>query len=238
MGVNHFIFNGESSLDHGIYVGGQGTFNAPQRDVKKVSIPGRNGDLIKDNGRWLNIEVPYNIVIMHDFKYRTDEIRAWLEEPRDYARLEDTYHPDFFRMARFIGPIDFETKAFNNAGKATIIFDCKPQRYLKSGEELQSVSKLGSIYNPTRFASKPLIRVLCSGDGAVTIGEDYTITLDDVTTYIDIDSEIQDCYIDGLSANDQVTLTGGFPTLSSGHTIIDWSGAVSGVIIKGRWYTV
>lgn len=238
MGINHFIFNGESSLDHGIYVGGQGTFNAPQRDVKKVSVPGRNGDLIKDNGRWLNIEVPYNIVIMQDFKYRTDEIRAWLEEPRDYVRLEDTYHPDFFRLARFIGPIDFETAAFNNAGKATIVFDCKPQRFLKSGEQFQTISSGGTIYNPTRYESRPLIRVYCTGDGIVNIGSDYEIEVLGISTYIDIDSEIMDCYIDGLSANNKVNLSNGFPLLKSGNTVITFIGDVTGVEIKGRWYTV
>lgn len=237
MGLNYFIFNGESSLDHGVYVGGQGTYNAPQRDVSKVTVPGRNGDLIKDNGRWLNIEVPYNIVVMKEFLERTDDIRAWLSEPTDYVRLEDTYHPDFYRLARFVGPISFETAAFNNAGKATIIFDCKPQRFLKSGELLLPQTKNTAIFNPTRFASKPLIRVMCSGNGTVTIGA-YTITLTGISTYVDIDSEIQDCYANGLSMNNKVSLSNGFPLLVPKANGISWTGNVTSVSIAGRWYTV
>lgn len=237
MGVNYFIFNGESSLDHGVYVGGQGTYNAPQRDVTKVAIAGKNGDLIKDNGRWLNIEVPYNIVIMHEFKDRANEIRAWLSEPKTYVRLEDTYHPEYFRLARFSGTIDFETAAWNNAGKATIVFDCKPQRFLKSGEEFIGVENGDAVYNPTRYESKPLIRVYGAGSGSVTIGG-YTITLANMSVFVDIDCELQDCYRNDTSQNNNVTLNNGFPVLPAGKTNIGWDGGVTGVRIAGRWYTV
>lgn len=237
MGVNFFVFNGESSLDHGLYVGGQGTFNAPQRDVTKVAIPGRNGDLIKDNGRWLNISVPYNIVIMDDFKYNADEVRAWLCEPESYARLEDTYNPDFYRLARLAESIDFSTSAFNKTGKATVIFDCKPQRFLKSGEALVQQTKNMMIFNPTRYASKPLIRVTCAGSGTVTVGL-FTITLSDISTYVDIDCETQDCFAGTTSLNNKVTLSDGFPVLMPRGNMISWTGDVTGVSIAGRWYTI
>lgn len=224
-------------MGHGIYVGGQGTYNAPQRDVSKITIPGRNGDLIKDNGRWLNIQVPYNIVVMEHFLERTDEIRAWLNEPVDYVRLEDTYHPDVYRLARFSSGIEFVTKAYNRTGKATIVFDCKPQRFLKSGEQETEMSNGGTIYNPTRYKSRPLITITGSGDGSVSIG-DYTITLTGLNTYIIVDSEMQDCYREGLSANNLVALSNGFPLLSPGQTTVSWTGGVTGVTIQGRWYTL
>lgn len=237
MGINHFVFNGQSSLEYGVYVGGQGTYNAPQRDVTKITVPGRNGDLIKDNGRWLNIQVPYNIVVMDEFLDRTNDIRAWLCETTDYARLEDTYHPDYFRMARFSNSLEFETSAFNRTGKATVIFDCKPQRWLKTGEQAVSMANGGNIFNPTRFSSRPLIRIIGSGNGTVTVGN-YTIAVTDMSTYIDVDSEIQDCYIGSTSANNKVTLSAGFPLLVPGNTTVSWTGGVTDVDITGRWYTI
>lgn len=236
--VNFFTFNGESSLDHGIYVGGQGTFNAPQRDVTKVAIPGRNGDLIKDNGRWLNTPVRYNIVIMDEFKYKADEVRAWLCEPKGYARLEDTYNPEYYRMARIGSTIDFNTASWNDAGRATVIFDCMPQRFLKLGESLAAVENGGYIYNPTRYESKPLIRVECSGDGLLVIGSEYIINLSGISTYVDIDSELMDCYAGWDSLNNKVTLVNGFPMIKDEVTQIAWSGDITGVRIAGRWYTV
>lgn len=236
MGINYFTFNGESSLNYGVYVGGQGTFNAPQRDVSKIVIPGKNGDLIKDNGRWLNIEVPYNVVIMDDFIEKADDIRNWLCSPTGYARLEDTYNPDYYRMARLAEAIDFETAAFNNAGKTTIIFDCKPQRFLKSGEALVQMTNGGTIVNPTRYESRPLIRIVCSGSGTVTVGN-FVITLSEISTYVNIDSETQDCYAGTASLNNKVSLSNGFPVLS-GSTSISWTGSVTAVSIAGRWYTL
>lgn len=64
--INSFTFNGVSSETIGLYVGGQNTFGAPQRDVTKISIPGRNGDLVRDNGKFLNSEISYNVVAMEN----------------------------------------------------------------------------------------------------------------------------------------------------------------------------
>ena len=56
--MKSFTFAGRSSKDFGIYLSGSGVFNAPERDVETISIPGRSGDLILDNGRFKNISVP------------------------------------------------------------------------------------------------------------------------------------------------------------------------------------
>lgn len=237
MGLNTFSFNGVSSATHGIYVGGQNTYNAPQRDVTKVAIPGRNGDLIKDNGRWLNIEVPYNVVIMDNFQTTTDALKAWLLAPTGYARLEDTYHPDSFRMARYVGGTEFETSAWNKTGKGQIIFDCKPQRWLTSGEtEITAVSG-NNINNPTNFYSLPWIRITCTGSGTLTIGS-YTVTVTGISTYVDIDCDLQDCYADTTNLNDKVTLAHGFPVLMPGNNLVSWTGNITAVKIKGRWFTL
>lgn len=243
MGINYFIFNGESSLDYGVYIGGQGTYNAPQRDIKKVSIPGRNGDLIMDNGRFLNIQVSYPIVVMDEFRDKTDAIRAWLSKPVTYARLEDTYHPDEYRMAILTGGIQFETSAFNKTGKAVVTFDCKPERFLKSGEYPISVLNGGDIWNPTMFSSKPLIHVAmtqtASSSGTITIGN-QTITLTDITGgYVDIDCALMDCFAGATNMNSKVSVGNkGFPTLPPGKTGFTTTGEVDRLEITGRWWTV
>lgn len=246
MGVNYFVFNGESSLDYGVYIGGQGTYNAPQRDVKKVSIPGRNGDLILDNGRFLNIQVSYPIVVMDEFRDKTDAIRAWLSKPVTYARLEDTYHPDEYRMAMLTGGIQFETSAFNKTGKAVVTFDCKPERFLKSGEHPVLMSSLLNnleILNPTNFESKPLIRVYMNSEasrsGTFTVGN-QTITLSQITgEYVDIDCALMDCFAGATNMNSKVSVgNSGFPTLPPGRTGFTTTGGVDRLEITGRWWTV
>ena len=55
--IHFLIYNGESSANYGLLVGGQKSYDTPKRDVTKYSITGRNGDLIKDNGRFENVKL-------------------------------------------------------------------------------------------------------------------------------------------------------------------------------------
>ena len=101
------IYDGKSSKDFGLYISGSGTFNAPQRDVELVEVPGRNGTLTIDKQRFQNIIIEYPAFIREKFRTYTDAAREWLLAVPGYRRLEDSYHPDEYRMARFTGPLDF-----------------------------------------------------------------------------------------------------------------------------------
>lgn len=239
--IHAFTFDGVPSTDFGLYVGGQNTFNSPLRDVTKVSIAGRNGDLVRDNGRFLNVQVAYNIVAMYDFVETAKAVRNWLLSVKGYARLEDTYHPDHFRMARVSDTIMFETSAFNHTGKAQIVFDCMPQRFLLDGEFLWLIPKNASeenrtLENPTPFESRPLIKVWGTGDGTVTVGNQI-ITLTGIDEYLDIDSETMNCYKGTTNCNSKVALGAkGFPVLPSGNTTFAMTGDVQRIEVAGRWW--
>lgn len=56
---NSLVFGGVNSADYGIYITGEGVFNAPKRAVNMVAVPGRNGSIAIDQGHWENIEVTY-----------------------------------------------------------------------------------------------------------------------------------------------------------------------------------
>ena len=236
MSINSFTFDGVSSETLGLYVGGQHTFGAPQRDVTKVSIPGRNGDLVRDNGRFLNAEIIYNLVAMKDFAETARKVRNCLLMAVGYKRLEDTYDPDHYRMARVADAISFETSAYNATGKAQISFDCMPQRFLKTGENpLVINSANGWVNNPTEFDSKPLIRVYGSGDCSITIGN-QTIGLSILNNYIDIDCETMNCYNGVVNCNSKVTLGAqGYPVLHPGYTGVD-VGTATVIEIAPRWW--
>ena len=67
LGRQHIIIAGRDLADFGVYISGNGTYNAPARDVKSVAIPGRNGELTLDNGRFKNVTVKYPAFIVEDF---------------------------------------------------------------------------------------------------------------------------------------------------------------------------
>ena len=134
---NYFTLNGRSSADWGIVVSKDNGFDAPERDVSAIEVPGRNGELHIDNGRWRNIDVTYNdCVIERDFTEQFGNFRAYCARQRGYQRLEDTFHPDEYRLADMTQGIKVSSVGTRyNSGKFDLTFNCKPQRFLKSGED-------------------------------------------------------------------------------------------------------
>ena len=231
----YLTFNGKNSKDYGVYISGGGTFNAPRRSRDKINIPGRNGSLTIDNGRYDNISVEYPAFIYRDFDVNISAFRNMLLANRKYVRLEDSYHPDEFRMALYDG--NFEADVVDNlsAGKFTLLFDCYPQRFLKSGEQEYEYTAAGSILNRTDQIALPLLRVY--GDGTVTING-VSIVISGSSTYTDIDCELMEAYKDTLTTNKNSTITlsnGKFPQLDPGSNAITLS-SVTKVIITPRWW--
>lgn len=232
----YLTFDGKSSGDYGVWISGSGTFNAPARDIETVSVPGRDGDLYFDNGRFRNITVSYPAFISKRFQPRIDDFRAWLCSHVGYCRLEDTYHPEEYRMALFKGGLSVSTAPRNLAGKFTLSFDCKPQRWLKSGEISTVFTTAGEIYNPTNYEAKPLIH--CVGTSGTVTVNGTAVTVTGCTAYVDIDCEEMECTEGSTNRNGTTTLVNGaFPVLSSGVNSVSFTGFTS-VSIKPRFYTI
>jgi phage-related protein len=219
--------NGRSSLDFGVGIHGNDVYNAPKRSTESISVPGRNGDLIIDNGRYENISVTYHCYIISDFRNNIDNFRAFLMANPGYCRIEDTFHPEEYRIGRVSKELDVDVKGKSRAGEFDLTFDMKPQRYLKAGEEWISPDSV--IYNPTLFNAKPLIK---AGKGTLTIG-DYTITVanDCPVNEIYLDCDLMNAYNGTTNLNNYVS--GTFPELVPG------ANAITGNFeIQPRWWTI
>lgn len=175
---NKLQFDDIDSLANGVYITGEAVYNAPERDVEMISIPGRNGELARDNKRFHNIEVKYRAGVKgdkpEDFARTLRAFRSLMASKRGYCRLVDSYHPDEYRLAVFKDAIEVEPAARKRAGEFDLVFDCKPQRFLMSGEAGIDIDHgdLGSgfyIFNPTPFEAAPLIKA--DGYGILTIND-------------------------------------------------------------------
>lgn len=169
---NKIIFGGVDSSTYGIYVSGEGVFNAPVRDAEMISIPGRNGSYLLDHGRFQNIQVRYPVFNQEadkaTFIQKIDAFRNAIASLKGYQRLEDTFHSDEYRMASFIGGMEVNPILHNDhSSQFELVFDCKPQRFLKSGETEVSITSGTNINNPTLFPSKPLLAA--KGYGVITM---------------------------------------------------------------------
>lgn len=236
--MRNLTFNGITSNSLGVAISGEGSFDSPSRDMTVLTIPGRNGDLIIDNGRFANVTVTYPAFVYGDLPATAAQIRAWLMSPLGYARLEDDYHPDEFRQAIFSGTVGFDTTAWNQHAEFEIKFNCKPQRFLKSGETPVSVASGGTITNPTPFTALPNIRVTASGavNGTLTInGTIVTFTSPPFTT-IFLNCDTQECY-NGVNNLNQY-MSGLFPVLVSGENTVTFDGNITAVSITPRWWRI
>ena len=100
--IKHYLtIDGVSSEDFNIWISGGATFDSPKRDYETVQVPGRDGDLVFDNGRYENQSLKYPAFITRDFKKNIDNFTDFISSLRGYKRLEDTYHPDEYLMALF-----------------------------------------------------------------------------------------------------------------------------------------
>ena len=172
---NYIKFSGINTMDYGIRINGRNTFGAPERDETVISVPGKNGDVVLDNGRWKNSVVTYECSIARDFRHRFDSFRQAVMAAHGYQRMEDTYHPDEYYIARLSGGQDPNVNLQLDAGTFTLTFDRKPQRFLKSGEIPIGRDGENSVTmnNPTPYAARPLMRCWTNGPADDTLYLSY-----------------------------------------------------------------
>ena len=160
-------FDGKSSSEFNVYITGEAAFNAPERAVEMISIPGRNGSFALDHGRFENIEVTYQCGIAADdetdFASAISDFRNWLCSRNGYVRLTDDYNTGEYRMAMYKSGLEVETTQLI-AGEFPVTFECKPQRFLTSGETAVAITSGDDITNPTVFNASPLLEVTGHGE--------------------------------------------------------------------------
>lgn len=235
--TNFLTFAGRSTNEFGIWISGEGTYGAPERNVQTQEVAGRNGNLLFDMGNFKNITMEYPAAIKENMPSRIRDFLNFAGAQVGYQRLEDTYHPYEYRMARFQSKQSVETFGYlNRGGQFTLKFDCKPQRFLKSGEASVDFTSSGVLYNRTQFESKPLLRVYGSGSGTVGIGS-QTITISSISSYVDIDCEIMDAYKGAENCNGNVSFTDDI-VLKPGNNNISKSGSITKVTITPRWWII
>ena len=226
---NSFDFDGINSLEYGVYITGEAVFNAPERAMEMVSIPGRNGALAIDYGRYENIIVTYPAGMFADnqadFAEKIRTFRNKLVSRHYYVKIVDTYHPDEYRLGLYRSGLEVDSVMYNSAGEFAIEFECKPQRFLIDGTEpidieyepdyltdhnLEAIEThlgdkietgyLDGIFtNPSEFNSDPLIMV--PGPGGINLNGTIIGVGGDGSKPIYIDADIGAIYTEDESGN-------------------------------------
>jgi phage-related protein len=135
------------------------------------------------------------------------------------ARVENS--PQIAMRLRTLAPFD-------------IGFDCKPQRFLKDGENSVVFTEKGSIFNQYGQIALPFITLYGNGAGWLTIGK-ITISVTSLDGMLYLDSETQNAYNNNGNQNINI-IAPVFPVLPDGESVIAWGGNIERVEIVPRWW--
>lgn len=235
--MGNFTFNGLQASTYGLIVSGINTMNGAERRVTQIQIPGRNGDVVFDDGAWNNVRLSYPCAIKGNYQLSARNVRNWLGGlSGGYYKLTDTYNPGEYRMARFAGAFVAESWAAMRGADVNVEFDCKPQRYLTIGDDDVTLNA-GSNYvaNSTPNNSLPIFKITATHSGAKVTANGRTMTIN-TTVPIVIDCENMLVYRQSNGANMSASVSGEFPFFTDGINTVTLS-QCSGTV-KPRWFNL
>lgn len=239
-------YNGVSTKDLDLIVQFIPTYNFPEKDISVEHVSGRNGDILLNNNCYRNVTVTYYLAKVfrsgEKFVNSANKIAEWLHSSEGYAKLEDSYEPDYYRMAIFKNNGEL-SNYYDVATTIEVQFECKPQKWLKVGDEPVDISSTAkTLRNPTNYNSRPIFEfdVAANTTVTITVGTN-TMTLLPLTanTHVIVDCENMECYSATANLNKYLRLdSNDFPTLGkktdTSVSILNASNAT----IKPRWWTL
>lgn len=230
--VRYLVFGGVNSGDYFAVADGSESFSAPERDTERISVPGRNGDLTLDNRRFLNVELKYTLYFRSTG--RMEMYRQKILALPGYQRLEDSKRPEEYRTARLQSFSASVSGVENRSSSLELVFDCKPQRFLKSGERSIHFAESGmKIINPG-MPSKPVITLTGEGEGSLTVGG-VKVGLKETFSGLTLDCSAMNAFNGGENRNGDISAPE-FPEIPPGESLVSWTGGViSADIVPGWW---
>ena len=221
---DYFVFNGMSSDVFDIVLAeGLPPIHSPINELEIINIPGRDGFLTIDKGRRKPFEKAITCILIDGSKKQ--QVRRWLKGKGQLILSNDE---DVFYKATIINPIEYEDH-WTEGWEFIINFICQPFGYLLSGQNPITITTKGTRLINTNELAEPYIKIYGSGEVDLTINNNiHKFT---ITDYIEIDSELMECYRGSASQ----TFKGKFPVLVNGESVISWTGSVSKIEVIPRW---
>jgi len=239
-------YNGISTEDLGLIVQFIPSYTFPEKDITLDHVSGRNGDILTNNKCYRNSIATYYLAKVfrkgERFVASANSIVEWLHSSDVYTKLEDSYEPDYYRMAIFKNGGEL-SNYYDQATTIEVQFDCKPQKWLKIGDQPIAIGNGIIVSNPTNYDSRPIIEfdVLANNKVTITVGSNVMTLLPlESDTHITIDCENMECYSSTANFNKYLRLDSlDFPILEKkSNTTINISNNGLNPTIKPRWWTL
>ena len=221
-----FTFNGKRNTDFGLKVAEGKKITTSSPDVERVTVAGRDGELLISNNRLNSAELSFPVNLVKEkglIATEIDEISEWLNVA-GYKDLTISYDPDFIYRAAYLETFSIE-ETMRQFGKTTINFVCYPVKFYKQGRTTQTLSNGATVNGIGNVNAKPIITLVGSGDCTLTINGRKT-KLRAVQNTITLDMQARQVFSGNLPAWDKVVRAPQYqmPYLDSGRNLISWDG--------------
>lgn len=233
--TEYFVFDGVRSTDAGIQLQSPLSLSGAVPNVKKTTVAGRNGELIRFDGSYENRTISAEcFCLQNGANAAIMAINKWLVSQNKYRKFEYTEWPDHYMMARVVAAPNADVRV-RLLAPFSLEFDCKPQRFMKTGEQAIRLESPGNLYN-YGLSALPFIRVYGTAGGNLTIcGK--TVQINSINEYLDFDCDVQNAYKGDENMNSTIYAPE-FPTLDPGVDPISWDGGITAIEITPRWWTL
>lgn len=231
-----FTYKKIKASDMGLRVLNNVVFSSPERDVELVQIPGRDGDLIIDNGRYESVirSIPCRLESnKNDVEVLIDRINNWLINSDGFNEFLWHNDPDYVYQAKIEGQVESQ-RVLSRFAETIIDFRLHPVKHLRSSLREREIVNGLVVVNTLALSAKPIIRVVGTGDVTLQIG-DQQVELTELPGGCIIDSERQT--ITNLHSSETLfsnMRSYPFPKLVPGNNAITWTGNDIKVFITPR----
>ena len=224
-----FNFLDKNCNDYGIVVEKYPSLFIPVKSFEKVNIAGNDKAEYRE-GTYEPITLSIECYLKDRSPQKIREISKWLNSKSE-GKLILGNDPNFYYNARIVNAIPIN-KVINLFGRFIIQFECEPFVYSLE-EEVITITSNTEIENKGITVSKPIYKVYGSGEAKIKVNG-KEITLYGVGNYIEIDTELMECYKDNISLN--ASMNGNYTSLwlNEGINNIEFTGA-SKIEITPKW---
>ncbi|WOK48417.1 phage tail protein [Streptococcus equi subsp. equi] len=221
--MRYIEFNGKKSDSFGLLLERERSIKSTSNDVDLIEVDGRDGVLLKDNGRLKAIEQDFPFSLVGDVTVDQQKISEWLHV-KGWHNLVLSWDNDYIYRASVVNLFEID-EILKQFGRLKINFLIHPIKYLKTGKQEVSLVNGGTLQNPGNVQAKPLLKIKGTGNGVLTING-FETGLENVQGELVIDMERHLVYKDVLSAWDNIVRTERhrMPLFDVGQNSISWTG--------------
>ena len=226
--MSWFNFLDKNCNDYGIVVEKYPSLFIPVKTFEKVNIAGNDKAEYRE-GTYEPITLSIECYLKDRSPQKIREISKWLNSKSE-GKLILGNDPNFYYNARIINAIPIN-KVINLFGRFIIQFECEPFVYSLE-EEVITITSNTEIENKGITVSKPIYKVYGSGATLKVNNKEFNIY--SINDYIEIDTELMECYKENISMNTNVKGNYTDLWLKEGKNTIEINGA-SKVEITPKW---